>query len=90
MGLLLAFWGVEALLAIAPASIPRTSEVGVNGTVLIFTLAVSVFAGIMFGLAPGLQFSKADLHVSFKEGRGSTGDRGRRRTRWRGGWGWRS
>jgi putative ABC transport system permease protein len=81
MGLLLAFWGVEALLAIAPASIPRTSEVGVDGTVLIFTLAVSVVAGIMFGLAPGLQSSKLDLHASFKEGRGSTGDQGRRRTR---------
>ena len=81
MGLLLAFWGVEALLAIAPASIPRTSEVGVDGTVLIFTLAVSVLAGIMFGLVPGLQSSKVDLHASFKEGRGSTGDRGRRRTR---------
>ena len=81
MGLLLAFWGVEALLAIAPASIPRTSEVGVDATVLIFTLAVSVVAGIIFGLAPGLQASRADLNVSFKEGRGSTGDPGRRRTR---------
>ncbi|MEK6321124.1 MAG: ABC transporter permease [Acidobacteriota bacterium] len=81
MGLLLAFWGVEALLAIAPATIPRTSEVGVDATVLIFTLAISVLAGIMFGLVPGLQSSKMDLHASFKEGRGSTGDRGRRHTR---------
>jgi putative ABC transport system permease protein len=80
-GLLVAFWGVEALLAIAPASIPRTSEIGVDGTVLIFTLAVSVVAGIMFGLVPGLQSSRVDLHASFKAGRGSTGDRGGRRTR---------
>jgi len=80
-GLLLAFWGVEALLAIAPPSIPRTSEVSVDVTVLIFTLGISLLAGILFGLVPGLQSSKVDLHASFKGGRGSIGDRGRRRTR---------
>jgi putative ABC transport system permease protein len=80
-GLLLAFWGVEALLAIAPANIPRTSEVAVDGTVLVFTLAVSVVAGIMFGLVPGLQSSRVDLHESFKARSGSTGGRGGRRTR---------
>jgi putative ABC transport system permease protein len=67
-GLLLAYWGVGALLALAPASLPRTGEVGIDSMVLFFTLAVSLLAGIVFGLAPGLRFSHPDLQASLKEG----------------------
>jgi predicted permease len=80
-GLLLAYWGVGALLALAPASLPRTGEVGIDGTVLLFTLTVSLLAGIVFGLAPGLRFSHPDLQASLKEGGRSTAGNSGRRTR---------
>jgi putative ABC transport system permease protein len=80
-GLLLAYWGVGALLALSPASLPRTGEVGIDKTVLLFTLAVSLLAGIVFGLVPGLRFSRPDLHASLKEGGRSTAGSSSRRTR---------
>ncbi|HEV2914607.1 MAG TPA: ABC transporter permease [Pyrinomonadaceae bacterium] len=82
MGLLLAIWGVGALVAIAPASIPRTNGIGIDGMALVFTLSVSLLAGIIFGLAPALQSSKPDLDSSLKEGgRHTTGVAGRRTRR---------
>ncbi|HYY55953.1 MAG TPA: ABC transporter permease [Pyrinomonadaceae bacterium] len=82
IGLFLALWGVGALLAIAPASIPRTNEIEIDGAVLLFTLLVSLVAGIIFGLAPALQYSKPDLTSSLKEeGRQTVGVAGRRTRR---------
>ncbi|HKQ08087.1 MAG TPA: ABC transporter permease [Blastocatellia bacterium] len=81
MGLLLAYWGVGALLALAPASLPRTGEIGINSTVLLFTLAVSLMAGIVFGLAPGRRLSNPDLHAALKEGGRATAGNSGRRTR---------
>ena len=80
-GLLLAYWGVSALLALAPANLPRTGEVGIDGTVLLFTLVVSLLAGIVFGLAPGLRFSHPDLQASLKESGRTTAGSSSRRTR---------
>jgi putative ABC transport system permease protein len=74
LGLLLALWGTEALMALAPDNIPRLSEVGVDGPVFGFTLAVSLVTGIVFGLVPAIHSSKPDLNEALKEGsRGSTG-----------------
>ena len=74
LGLLLALWGTDALMALAPDNIPRLSEVGVDGRVFGFTLAVSILTGIVFGLVPAIHASKPDLNEALKEGaRGLTG-----------------
>jgi putative ABC transport system permease protein len=76
LGLLLAKWGVKAILAISPNSIPRAQEVGLDGRAVAFTVLISIVTGIVFGLAPALQASRLDLNESLKEaGRGSTGRR---------------
>ncbi len=53
-GVSLAFAGLRLLVAILPASLPRLSPIAINGTVLAFTAAISIGAGILFGLAPAL------------------------------------
>jgi predicted permease len=72
LGLLLASWGTKAMLSRLPLNLPRAGEVGLDPRVLIFTAAVSLLAGILFGLAPALKTSKPRLHEIMKEsGRGS-------------------
>ena len=68
VGLLLAQWGVGALLALSPDDIPRISEVKIDGRVLGFTFLISMLSGIVFGLAPALHSSKINLNESLKEG----------------------
>jgi putative ABC transport system permease protein len=68
VGLVLAIWGAEAIKTLAPANIPRLSETGIDGPVLAFTLAVSVIASLIFGLAPALAGSRIDLNESLKQG----------------------
>jgi putative ABC transport system permease protein len=81
-GLLLAIWGVDLLLAISPANIPRLQEVTIDSRALGFTLLVSALSGLIFGLAPALQSSGLNLNDSLKEGgRSNTESRGRRRMR---------
>ena len=79
-GLLLAFWGVDLLTAIAPADVPRLAEVKIDLRVLAFTIGTSVVTAILFGLIPALHASKVNLNESLKEGgRSSTeGARGGR------------
>jgi len=80
LGLLLAEWGVDLILAFGRDSIPRANEISLDGRVLAFTVAVSVLTGIIFGLAPALQSSRADVQEALKEtSRSTTGGRHRLR-----------
>jgi putative ABC transport system permease protein len=82
-GLLLAQWGVDALLSINTADIPLQGGVRLDARVLVFSLALSVLTGFVFGVVPALQLSKADLNRDLKEG-GKTIGEGGARTRLRG------
>lgn len=78
LGLLLAAWGTRAAIAVLPQALPRSGSIGLDMKVLLFTLGVSLFAGILFGLAPAVKASHSNLHESLKEGgRGSSGARHR-------------
>jgi putative ABC transport system permease protein len=68
LGLLLAFYLVKLLIVLEPVNIPRLSEINLDGRVVGFTLAVSLIAGIISGLAPAWQASKIDLNEALKEG----------------------
>jgi predicted permease len=78
LGVLLCAWGLQAALKILPEALPRVEEVRLDGRVLLFTLAASVLAGILFGLVPALKSVRPDLHEILKEGgRGLSGTRHR-------------
>jgi len=71
VGVLAGLWGVAALRALAPSDLPRLNEIQVNGVVLAFTAGVSLFAAILFGLAPALRSSQAHFADALKQaGRG--------------------
>ncbi len=61
IGVLIAIWGTGTLVALSPPDVPRLDEVGVNGTVLLFTLALCVLVSILFGLPPALQAARIDV-----------------------------
>jgi putative ABC transport system permease protein len=77
IGLLIAFWGVDVLVAAAPSSIPRLREVAVDGRVIAFTAIVSLATGVLFGLAPAIAASRAALNDALKEGGRTSAGRGR-------------
>jgi predicted permease len=74
LGLLIASWGLQGALKALPQALPRAQEVRLDGHVLLFTLVISILAGILFGLAPALKTSTVGLHEMLQEGaRGSIG-----------------
>ncbi len=78
LGILIASWGTRAALRILPDVLPRAEEVRLDGRVLLFMVAASVLAGILFGLATALKAPRPDLNETLKEGgRGSSGARHR-------------
>jgi predicted permease len=78
-GLLVAFWGRDLLLAFRPPNLPLDRiDVPVDGQVLLFTLALSVVTGLLFGLAPALHASRPDLVVDLKDRSAQPSGAGRR------------
>src|ERR1044072_6101536 len=74
VGVLIAVWGLAAITKLLPADFPRLNEIHLDLRILGFTFAASVLTGILFGLAPALQISRAGVQESFRE-RGTSASR---------------
>jgi len=73
LGVLVAYWGVRVLVALAPTNLPRTGEVRVDVAVLVFSLAMSFATGVLFGVLPALASAGVDVRDALQEsGRGAT------------------
>ena len=73
--MLLAFWGVDLILALDPGEVPRVAPVSVDGWALSFALILSIVTGMLFGVVPAWQASRPELQNTLKDNtRGSTGD----------------
>jgi putative ABC transport system permease protein len=68
LGLIFAWWGIQALLALSPGNIPRLGSISLDRDVLFFTLGVSLITGVIFGLVPAFTASRPDLNNTLKEG----------------------
>ncbi|UCD25646.1 MAG: ABC transporter permease [Gemmatimonadota bacterium] len=81
-GMLIAYWGVDLLRGVIPPDIPRADQISIDSAVLVFALAISLLAGIAFGIVPGLKVMRPDVAEVLQEGsRGSSvGRRSRRFT----------
>src|SRR6266850_537465 len=74
LGVLICVLSVKWMHLLGTKSIPRLSDVGMDGRVLLFTLSLSLFSGIFFGLAPALRISRLDLNSTLKDAsRGAAG-----------------
>jgi putative ABC transport system permease protein len=76
-GLLLAYWGVRALVALSPTDVIRLTRISIDGGVFAFTLAITLGTSLLFGLAPALHASKVDLMEAVKQGGSRSGPGGR-------------
>lgn len=82
LGSLLAVVAVRQFIGFGPPNVQRPDSIGIDGTVLIFTLVLSVLTSFIFGLAPAWQASKSDLNETLKEGgRGNSGGAKQNRVR---------
>jgi len=78
LGLLVAQWSTRAALGFLPAALPRAEEIHLDFRVLLFTLVISLFAGILFGLAPAWKAFRPGTYATLQEGgRGGSGTRHR-------------
>jgi predicted permease len=76
LGVLLAFWGVDLIIGAYHGNLPQVGRIGVNSTVLMFTLGVSLFAGLLLGLVPALNSSHRQLQNDLQSaGRGKSTSR---------------
>lgn len=73
LGLLLAHWGLKALLVLGAGSLPRSGDIRIEAPVLLFTVAISALTGVIFGLTPALQAMRTDLNLVLREGTGRAG-----------------
>ncbi len=70
LGILIADWGVKLVIALSPSNIPRLQETRVDGWVALFTVALSLVTGLLFGLAPAVYAARTNLVESLKESAG--------------------
>jgi putative ABC transport system permease protein len=81
-GLALGGWGVLAIRGLHADILPQVGKIGLEPSVLLFTLGIALFTGLLFGLAPAFQVSNPRLHDTLKEGgRGASDGRGGQRLR---------
>src|SRR6058998_948254 len=81
LGVMLAYWGTNLITSYLPGGVPRLREADIDSTVFGFTLGLSLLVGVVFGMAPAWQASRANLTQTLQEGgRGSTGSRQRLRS----------
>jgi putative ABC transport system permease protein len=85
MGLLIAYWGIDALVATLPESqlnaLPFLKSLRIDSSILAFSFGLSLLTGIVFGLAPAIQSSRPDLNEVLKEGGRTTAGGARHRLR---------
>ncbi|HEX5830364.1 MAG TPA: FtsX-like permease family protein, partial [Gemmatimonadaceae bacterium] len=81
LGLLLALWAVSALRAAAPAFLPRLAEIELDARVVLFTVALALLTGVLFGLAPALRAGRRQLADTIRDGARGTGAAGAARLR---------
>jgi putative ABC transport system permease protein len=68
LGLFIAAWGIKVLLKLDPNALYRTEQISLDPRVLLFTLAVTLVTGVIFGLVPALQTSRIDIQATLKQG----------------------
>jgi putative ABC transport system permease protein len=68
LGVILSIWGVRAFVSIIPTNVPGVDNIALNGRALAYTLGISVFAGITFGVAPALNATRAGISDVLREG----------------------
>ena len=81
VGLLFAYGAIRLLVRLAPAGLPRREEIALDPIVLLFALAVSIVAGVLFGLIPVLRFGTPSMAALKEGGRASSDGPSRNRTR---------
>jgi len=75
LGLFVADASISTLVALNPASIPGASDLRIDGTVMMFTFALAIGTGVLFGIVPAIQATRSDLNTVLKEGSRGTTDR---------------
>jgi putative ABC transport system permease protein len=82
LGLVLAMWGIDLLVALKPQELPRLNEIRIDPTTLLFTLGVSIATGLVFGLMPAWSISRSNVNDALKEtARGATAGIAKQRLR---------
>jgi predicted permease len=82
LGVGLAYVGLQLLAAMGPASLPRLTEISIDRTALLFTFALSLFSGVLFGLLPALRYAGPKISIALRSaGRSSSASRERHQAR---------
>ena len=82
LGVLVAFWGIDLVVGFYRGNLPRVGQIGVNFSVLVFSLVVSLGVGLVLGLVPALNVSQRQLQDALQDaGRGTSSGRSTSRVR---------